>query len=252
MFRGRARPRCHRAAARSAGRGQRGRRSRLGTPKCCATDCSARRLGLPGLRRRRHARPARRSGSRRPPQDGGGRLPAGHGLRRVVRGPRRPRRAGGGRSPGPHADADAAAGFVAKRIRRERRRVLALLEDPAVGSATATRTSRRCTASGRQHAACGTRCRRPAGRRTSGSDGSGGCGGCRTRSGTRSTPPTLPRRTAPLRCATPTRPRSQGGVGAGAGAFALGVLATTERAVVERQVTEGRRLLTGLGAALRG
>lgn len=157
-----------------------------------------------------------------------------------------------GAPPGPHAT-DAAAGFVAKRIRRERRRVLALLEDPAVGSGDGDQDLE--ALHGQRKAARRLRYAL----QTAGDTADVGkrrLGRLRRVQDTLGDALDAAHAAEAYRAAavrdTDSAAEPGWGSGAGAGAFALGVLATTERTVVARQVTEGRRLLTGLGAALRG
>jgi CHAD domain-containing protein len=145
-----------------------------------------------------------------------------------------------GAPPGSHAT-DPAAAFVAKRIRRERRRVLALLEDPVAGSGVGTED---LEVLHRQRK--GARRLRYALRAA----GDTADVGKRRLGRLRRVQDTVGDALDAAHAAEAYR--AAVGAGSDPGAFALGVLATTERVIVERQVTEGRRLLTGLGAALRG
>ncbi len=156
--------------------------------------------------------------------------------------------------PGPHAT-DAAAVFVAKRIRRERRRVLALIEDSVTGAGAGDEDL--AVLHGQRKGARRLRYALQAAGDTADV-------GKRRLGRLRRVQDTLGdaldaahaaeayRSAAARDAGTDAGRRAGTGAGSDSGAFVLGVLATTERLVVERQVAEGRRLLTGLGAALRG
>jgi CHAD domain-containing protein len=146
--------------------------------------------------------------------------------------------------PGPHATGTA-AGFVSKRIRRERQRVLALLDDPAAG--TGDGSDDLAALHGQRKAARRLRYALQAAGDTADV-------GKRRLGRLRRVQDTLGDALDAAHAAEAYRSTAvrDGGAEPDSGAFSLGVLATTERLVVERQVAEGRRLLAGLGAALRG
>jgi len=146
--------------------------------------------------------------------------------------------------PGPRAT-DPAAVFVAKRIRRERRRVLALVDTPTVG-----------TGDGSDDLAALHGQRKGARRLRYALQAAGDTAdvGKRRLERLRRVQDTLGDALDAAHAAEAYRSAAVRDAGAepDPGAFGLGVLATTERLVVGRQIAEGRRLLTGLGVALRG
>ncbi|WP_267424223.1 MULTISPECIES: CHAD domain-containing protein [unclassified Curtobacterium] len=146
--------------------------------------------------------------------------------------------------PGPHAT-DTAATFVTKRIRRERRRVLALLEDPLAGSGAGDQDLE--VLHGQRKGARRLRYALQAAGDTADL-------GKRRLGRLRRVQDTLGDALDAAHAAEAHRRAATGDARAASesGAFGIGVLATTERLVVERQVAEGRRLLARLGAALRG